>query len=804
MDTVLQDLKYALRTLARAPAFTAAATLALALGIGGSSAMFSVLDSVVLRPLAVPHAEQLVRLYEVSAGGHQGPWSTPDYLDLAKENGSFQSVAAVRTARASITVDAGPVQLPAARVTASFFATLGVHPSLGRGLTPEDDNPGAARVVVLTDGLWKREFGGDRRVLGQSLALNGRTYTVVGVMPKGFRFPLVSDAQALLPMEWTKFELETRNLHSFTAFARLKPGFSLQKAQADLDVLGPRIASRSVDHTGATMRAAPLLDDLVGPVRPVLEALLGAVILVLLIACANVASMLLARGTARQRELAIRAALGSGRGRIIRQLLTESLLLAVVGGGLGVVIAAWGVDGLVALAPQSIPRLDEVRLGVPVLTFALAVSLASGVLAGLVPALQASRPDLVDALKNGAAAVTGRSRARSTLVVAEIALALILVIGAGLMIRTLLRLLDVQTGMSADPARVFVAELNLPGARYPKGEDSLAFQQRLLERVSALPGAQSVAIRTGVPMDPYFQAAFSFVVIGAPPPPPGQSADAEVVWASPGSLQTLGIPLLAGRDLRAADGPKAPQVLLVNEAFVRKFLGGADPIGRRLSSFRVDDDKDVWTIVGVFADVHTQALDRTPQPQIVVPEAQWPQSFMRILVRTSGNPLALAPLVRSEVLALDQDLPLANPRTLEQVIAESLGERRFQTTLLTVFGAIALLLASLGIYGVVAYTVAQRSKEIGIRMALGAQRSSVLKMVMGAALRLALLGVGIGLAGAFAVTAALRSTLYQVSATDPLTFAAVSALLLGIAALASWAPARRATRVDPMVSLRAE
>jgi len=803
MDTVLQDLKYALRTLSRAPAFTAAATLALALGVGGSSAMFSVLDSVVLRPLAAPQPGQLLRLYEVSAGGHQGPWSAPDYLDLAKENGSFQSVAAVRTSRASITLDAGPVQLPAARVTASFFATLGVHPALGRGLTPEDDSLGAAHVVVLTDGLWQREFGGDRRVLGQSLTLNGHAYTVVGVMPKGFRFPMLSDAQALLPMEWTKFDLESRGLHNFSAFGRMKPGLSVREAQADLDVLGPRIASRLVDHTGATLRAVPLLDDLVGPVRPVLEALLGAVILVLLIACANVASMLLARGTARQRELAIRAALGSGRARIVRQLLTESILLAVAGGGLGVVLAAWGVDGLVALAPRSIPRLDEVRLDGAVLAFALAASLASGLLAGLVPAIQASRPEVVEALKNGAAAVTAKSRARSALVVAEIALALVLVIGAGLMIRTLGRLLDVKTGMSVDPAQVFVAELNLPAARYPKAEDILAFQQRLLERVSALPGAQSAAVRTGVPMDPYFQAAFSFQVVGNPPAPPGQNTDAEVVWASPGSLQTLGIQLLSGRELQSADGPNAPHVVLVNEAFVRKFLNGADAVGRQFNRFRVDEYKDVWTIVGVFADVHTQALDRTPQPQIIVPEAQWPQPFMRLLVRTSGNPMALAPLVRSEVLALDKDLPLAHPRTLEQVIAESLGERRFQTTLLTAFGLIALLLASVGIYGVVAYTVAQRSREIGIRMALGAQKSSVLRMVMGSALRLALLGVGIGLAGAFAVTAALRNTLYQVSATDPLTFTAVSVLLLGIAALASWAPARRATRVDPMVSLRA-
>jgi putative ABC transport system permease protein len=804
METALQDLKYAVRTLVRAPGFTVAAAFALALGIGGSSAMFSVLESVVLRPLQAPHPERLARLYEVSQSEHQGPWSPLDYLDLEKENGSFEAVAAVHTSRVAMTLPAGPVQLPAARVTGSFFAALGVHPALGRGLSPDEDKEGSAQAVVLTDGLWKREFNGDRRVLGQSVVLSGRSYTIVGVMPASFRFPLLRDAQLILPAGWTKDDLQTRGMHSWSVFGRLKPGASVASAQADLEVLGPRIASRLSDHTGQTLRTVPLHDDLVGPVKPVLEALLGAVILVLLIACANVASMLLARGAARQRELAIRAALGSGRMRIVRQLLTESVLLAFVGGGLGVLLAAWGVDALVALAPASIPRLDEVRLDGAVLAFALAVSLAAGVTAGLIPALQASSPDLVESLKSGAAAVTGRNRARSVLVVAEIALALVLVIGAGLMIRTLVRLLDVRTGMGADPARVFVAEINLPEDRYRDAASTLAFQQRLVDRVAMLPGVQSAAVTTGVPMDPNFQASLSFQIVGEPAARAGQEPDAEVLWQSPGALQTLGIPLVEGRPLQATDGPKATQVLLVNQAFVRKFLGGNGGVGRQLKRFLKDDEKDVWTVVGVFADVHTQRLDRLPAPQIVLPEAQSPQPYMRLLVRTGGSPLTLAPLVRTEVLALDKDLPLAKPQTLDRVIAESLGERRFQMTLLTVFGAIALLLASVGIYGVVAYSVAQRSKEIGIRMALGAQRSSVLRMVVGSGLRLALFGVGIGLIGAVAVTQALRRTLYQVSATDPLTFAAVAALLIAIALLASWAPARRAAHVDPMDALRAE
>jgi len=803
METLLQDLKYALRTLGRSPAFTAAAVLAIALGVGGSSAMFSVLESVVLRPIAAPEPERLVRLYESSKSGERSPWSVPDYLDLAKENGSFEAVAAIRNWASSLTTGAGPRQVSAARVTASFFAALGVHPALGHGLASEDDREGGARGVVLMDALWRREFGGDRRILGQSVVLDGQSYTVVGVMPPRFSFPLLRDAELILPMELTKPLLESRGMHGLTAFGRVRRGLGLQHAQADLDVIGPRIAARLPEHAGQTIRVAPLLDDLVGPVRPVLQALLGAVIMVLLIACANVASMLLARGAARQRELAIRSALGSGRMRIVRQLLTESVLLGMTGGGLGVLLAAWGVDGLVALAPRTIPRLDEVRLDGTVLVFALAVSIASGVLAGLVPAIQSSRPDVVEALKNGSASITSRGRTRGALVVAEVALALVLVVGAGLMIRTLAHLLDVRTGMGSDPAHVLVAEINLPRAKYTKDESYAAFDTRLLERASALPGVQSAGFGSAVPLDRGYQSVLAFEIEGEPKPLPGDEPEAEIVWASPGYVETLGIPLLQGRSLTSTDTAASGHAILVNQAFVRKHLRGGEAVGRRIVNLRDNDDKG-WTIVGVIGDVHTQALDRVPQPLIVVPRSQWPQPFLRVLLKTAGNPLALAPLLRAEVQAIDKDQPVAQPRTLEKVISESLGERRFQMMLLTAFGAIALLLASVGIYGMVAYSVAQRSREIGIRMALGAPGTSVLKMVVASGLRLALFGVGIGIAGAFAVTQALRKALYQVSATDPLTFGAVALLLLAIAVLASWAPARRATRVDPIVSLRAE
>jgi putative ABC transport system permease protein len=801
METLLADLRYALRTLARAPGFTAAAVAALALGIGGSSAIFSVLDGVVLRPIAAPRPDDLVRLYEVPRTGEHVTYSTGDYLDVAREAKAFESVAAVWPAKMSITLASGPTRVPTSYVTASFFSTLKVFPALGRALSPEEDLKGAARSVVITDQLWKREFGGDRRVLGQPLTLDGRTYTVVGVMPRNFRFPMLKGAEALVPFEFEPDDLKNRGGHYMSAFARLKPGVSLKAAQAELDVLAPRIAQAMPDlHGGWTQLAAPLLADLVDNVRPALQALLFAVVLVLLIACANVASMLLARGAARQRELAIRAALGSGRGRLVRQLLTEALVLGLAGGALGLLLAAWGVDALVSLAPKSIPRLDEVRLDGAVVGFGLCAALAAGALAGLVPALQASRGDVVEALKNGGAGATARGRARAALVVVEVALALVLAVGAGLMIRTVRGLLDVPVGIS-DPAHVLVADLDLPDEKYPKPEQIIDFHAQILRRVSALPGVRNAALASSVPLGGT-EANLAFDIEGEPQRPPGQLDAANVVWATHDYLRTMGIPLLRGRDFQSTDVAGAPGVVLVNEAFERKFFPGGSALdhvvlklGRRLPKAR---------IAGIIRDVRSQGLDKRPEPQIIVPLAVFPWPYDRIVVRTAGEPLAILPLVRSEVLAMDKDQPLGNPRSLDQVMSASLGERRFQMTLLAIFGGVALTLAALGIYGVVGYSVAQRSREIGIRMALGAPAGRVERMVVGTGLRLAATGIVLGSAGALVLTRFLQTALYQVSATDPATFIGVTALLAGVAALACWAPARRASRVDPMLPLRAE
>ncbi|HET7788297.1 MAG TPA: ABC transporter permease [Myxococcales bacterium] len=803
MEDLLSDLRLAVRGMLRAPAFTAAAVAALSLGIGGSSAIFSVLDGVVLQPLKAPHAAELVRVYETFPSGEPDSFSPADFLDLAAENGSLQAVAGIRPASLTMTTSAGPVQITAARITSGFFPALGINPARGRGFSPELDKSGGPHEVVLTDVLWRREFSADPRILGQAVTLDGQLCTVVGVMPPGFRFPMLKGAEALVPMAWSQEDLANRGMHMFNGFARLKPGVSVQQARAELATVGKRIASRLPEHVGRSMTARPLLDDLVGPVKPLLQALLGAVMFVLLIACANVASMLLARGAARQREMAIRAALGGNRRRLVRQLLTESLLLSLLGGALGVALATWGVDALVALAPRDIPRIDEVRLNGAVLAFALAVSIGAGLLAGLWPSLQSSRPDLAEALKEGSGGATSRGRARSVLVVVEVALALVLVVGAGLMIRTLQRLLDVPVGL-ADPARVLVADVDLPPQKYPRDDQVNAFQTEVLRRVQALPGVFSAALASNIPLDGRYFAILGFQIADQPRPPPGQGPEAETVWATPGYLKTLGIPLLSGRELASTDTAKSPRVVLVNEAFVRKYLPGGDAIGKRLDHFQ-GKDEDAWEIVGVIGQVHTSGLDKAPEPQIVVPNAQSGVPFMRLAVRaSSGRPMDLAGLVRTEIAAVDRDQPFAHPRTLEWVVSQSVGQRRFQMLVLTIFGVVAVTLAALGIYGVIAYSVEQRAREFAIRMALGAQASAVMRMVVGGGLRLALIGVLLGLAGSLALTKAIGASLWQVSATDPLTFTLVAALVLAVAAFASWVPARRVTHVDPMGPLRAE
>jgi len=797
----MDRLRLALRSLLRAPGFTAAGVLVLAIGIGGSTAVFSVLRGVVLRPLGFRVPEQLVRVYERPAGiDARWSFSGPDFVDLAAESSAFESTAGIRPDRQTLTGSGPPVEVRIARVSVSFFATLRASPAIGRAPAPEEDAEGGARVAVLTDGFWRRQFGGDPAALGRTLTLDGRAYTVVGVMPPDFRFALLRQAEILIPLALEGREKEFRGTNWVTVVARLKPGLGVREAQADLDVLAPRIHDRIEEHAGWRLEAQPLLEDLVGPVKPALTALLGAVLLALLIACADLASLVLARGLARQRELAIRAALGGQRRELVRQLMTEAMLLALIGGGIGLISAPWCLSALLSLAPADTPRLDEVNLDGAVLVFSLGATMAAGLLAGLVPALQVTQPHLMEVLTNGSGGTAKRSRARSALVVVETALAFVLAAGAGLMIRTLSGLLEEPTGL-ASPERVVVADMDLPRSRYP-WDRIPTFARDLLQRISTAPGTQSAVLLTNVPLDPRARAEFGFSVEGVPDLP-GQSPKAEMVFTTPGYLETMGIPLLRGRDFRWSDVKTAPHVVLVNEAFVRRFFPGGEPLGRRISNLVGPDDP--WEIAGVIGDVHTQGLDRAPMPQIVVPLPQFPVATLRLAARAArGDPMKLLPGLRSELAALDKDVPLSSPRTLPQIISDSVGARRFQMTLLSIFALVALALAALGIYGVTAYSVTQRTREIGIRMALGADPGKVVRMVVAQGLRLSIVGVAIGVLGALVATRALASLVYRVSTSDPMTLVATAALLVAAAALASSVPALRATRLDPSASLRAE
>jgi len=796
------NVRLALRSLSRAPGFTGAGALVLAIAIGGSTAVFSVLRGVLLRPLGFRSPEQLIRVYERPAGiDARWSFSGPDFLDIAAENSAFESTAGIRPDQQTLTGRGPPTQVRIARVSASFFSTLRASPTIGRAPLAEEDVGGSSRVAVLTDGFWRREMGGDPAALGRTLTLDGRTYTIVGVMAPDFHFPLLRQAEILVPLALEGWLKEFRGTYWLTVIARLKGGLGVREAQADLDVLSPRIHSRSEEHVGWRLEAQPLLQDLVGPVKPALTALLGAVLLALLLACADLASLFLARGIARQRELAIRAALGGGRSELVRQLMTEAMLLAVIGGGLGLLIAPWCLSGLLALAPADIPRLDEVRLDGAVLLFSLAASTAAGLLAGLIPALQVTQPHLMEVLTNASGGSARRPRARSALVVAETALAFVLAVGAGLMIRTVSGLLGVPTGL-ASPERVLVADVDLPQSRYPS--DRIAtFARELLQRLSVAPGVQNAALVTNVPLDPRDRREFGFGIQGEAYPP-GQPPTAEIVFASPGYLETVGIPLVRGRDLRWTDVKSAPHIVLVNEAFVRRLFPTGDPLGRRITDL-LGPGNDPWEIAGVIGDVHTQGLDQAPAPLMVVPLQQFPVPTLRLAARAAGrNPMQLLATLRSELLTVDKDVPLSSPRALPQIVIASLGSRRFQMTLLSIFAAVALTLAALGIYGVTAYSVTQRAREIGIRMALGAAPARVLQMVLGGGVRLSLLGVAIGLAASLPATRMLGTLVYRVSTTDPVTLVATGALLVGAAALASWVPARRATRLDPAISLRAE
>jgi putative ABC transport system permease protein len=796
---MLGDLRYAVRTLRKTPAFTFAALLALMLGIGANTAIFSVVYSVLLRPLPYHQPERLVWVWETEPDLPLAPSTGPDFLDWRQQNRVFQDLAAHTQASLTLTGIDTPQQLRGAAISARFFQTLGVSPLIGRHFRDEEDQPDRNNVAILGYGLWDRVFGADKAVLGRSIILDGRSTTIVGVMPRDFvPFPRADI--------WVPIAIRpgvNRGQHYLWAVGRLKPGVTVRQAQAEMETIARRLTETYPEtNTGIGVKVIPLHEQFVGRARPTLIALAGAVAFVLLVACANVANLLLARSTVRRKELAVRAALGAGRWRLVRQLLTESLVLAVIGGGLGLLLALGGV-GLLRLIPGTdIPRLSEVTVDVQVLLFTLGVSLLTGVAFGLVPALQLSGSGLNAALGEGqrtGAHAAGRRRVRSGLVVAEVALALSLSVASGLMVKSFLRVTAVDVGFRQE--NVLTAAISLPGTRYPEAQDRERFFQNLTERLRALPGVEVAGATSKLPI---LGGNNGSVIVEGQPLPKGNLEGPLVEFSAvnPGYFRAMGIAVRGGRVFTDNDTADSPTVAVINETMARKFWPGQEAVGRRFSR---DKNPPRWIeVVGVVADVRQHGIERVPLPESYHPFTQNPRSMRYMVLRCAMDPSSLIPAVRRTVAGLDKDLPAYDVRTMEEVFATRTAPRRFQMLLFAVFAAVALLLASAGIYGVMAYGVSQRRHEIGVRLALGARTRDVLRMVMGEGLVLGLGGVVIGLVGSLALARVMSSLLFGVEARDPGTFLLVAPLSIVVALAASYLPARRAARVDPVVVLRAE
>ncbi len=810
MNTLLQDVRFSLRMLLKKPGFTFVVVLALALGIGANTAIFSVVNTILLRPLPFKNSDQLIWLRETnpSADIKEESLSPPNYLDWKTQSQSFEDMGAFASTRLTLTSGSGePERINAAYVADGFFSVLGAEAKIGRTFTPEEDKPGNARVIILSNGLFERRFGSDPNLIGNTITINGNPYTVVGVMPKEFMNPKPDDrrppdAWAPLAVDYNK---ENRRGDYLNVIARLKPGTTVEQARAEMTTITERLEQQYPDtNSGWRAIVMPLHERFVGDIRPALMVLLGAVCFLLLIACANVANLLLARSTARQKEIAIRTALGAHRGRIIRQLLTESVMLSLTGGALGLLFAFWGVGVLTSLSPGSIPRVSEIGVDSRVLVFTLGVALLTGIIFGLLPALQASNPNLNETLKEGGrSSVEGTrgGRLRSVLAATEVALALVLLIGAGLMARSFLRLQDVNPGFDAQ--RVLTVGLFLPSTKYKEGPLVVAFYKELLSKVESLPGAISAGAIDTLPLD-VGGNVLGFVIEGRPPQQPGDDTpDAEHRVVSEDYFRTMGIPLLRGRLFEGQDGPNAPQAIVINETMAKRYFPGEDPLGKRINLG--DPQENPWlTIVGIVRDTRHEALSAEPYSQMYAVHTQAPRRSLALVVRTSGDPMSLVSAIRSRIADMDRDLPLSNMRTMDQILSESILRPRFNMLLITIFAVVAMVLASVGIYGVISYSVSQRTHEIGVRIALGAQPRDIFKMVVGQGLKLAVTGVGAGLVAAFALTRVMVSLLYGVEATDPVTFAAIAAALTSIVIMASYIPARRATKVDPMISLRYE
>jgi predicted permease len=817
MDTLWRDLRYGLRILTKKPGFTIIAIITLALGIGANSTIFSVVNGLLLRPLPYRDSERLAIIWTHSPGSNvDQDWPSPgQYAAVEAHNSAFEEIAIAQGANLILTGRGTPERLGVVRTSPVLFSLLGVQPALGRAFMPEDSTPDKPPTAILSHGVWQQRFGGDPGVLDQVVTLNGRSHTVVGVMPPDFSLSYevmptvgaIAQADILLPLVMDGEFLNRQGDENYNLLARLKPGMTVAQAQAGLDAAVQSLEERFPDSYPASRRFSmtvrPLLEQVVGDVRPALLVLLGAVGCVLLIACANVANLLLARGASREKEMAIRTALGAGRTRVVRQLLTESVLLAILGGTLGLLMAIWGIDALRSLNPGNIPLMQNISIDGRVLAFTFAVAMITGILFGLAPAVRSSQVNLNESLKEGGRSFVGsrHHRLRNLLVVAEMALSLMLLIGAGLLIRSFVRVQQVEPGFV--PQNVLSMRLSVIGPEYAEEARRMAFYQQLWERVGRLPGVESAGGANILPLSG--SISWGSITIEGYEAASGQSAiQADQRVASVGYFETMKIPLISGRFFGEQDTRDSTKVVIVDENLASTYWPDADPIGKRLKRGGAASDSPWLTVVGVVANVKQYALDADSRVTLYAPHTQAPSSTMFVTVRTSGDPRAVAAAVTGEARSIDPNVPVYDVKTMDERLSQSLARRRFAMLALGLFAAVAMLLAAVGIYGLMSYAVAERTREIGIRVALGAQTGDVLKLVVGQGMLLAAVGVAVGLVGAAGVTRVMSSLLFGVGATDPVTFAAPSLLLAGVALLACYLPARRAMRVDPMVALRYE
>ncbi len=799
MDTLLRDIRYGTRGLVKRPGFTLIAVAALALGIGANTAIFSLVNAVLVQPLPFDQPDRLVWMWgNVRQGTNRASVAPLDFVDFRQQNTTFEHFAASFSIPIALNLTGGgePERLSTDSVTGNYFQALGVKPALGRTFVLENEKSGNDQVTILSYALWQRRFGGDPNIINKTIVLDGTSCAVIGVMPKDFTY---SSAELWVPMNFDRSPgMKQRKAHFLRPIGRLKPGVTIAQAQADTDAIAQRLEQAYPDtNTGWSLRLVSLRDHLVGNTRPTLFILLGAVGFVLLIACANVANLLLVRAASRHREIALRTALGASKLRVIRQLLTESVLLALIGGVLGALLATWGIDLLVALSADNLPATAQVTIDATVLVFTLIVSLLTGLLFGLAPALRTLKLNLTDSLKDGGRG-TGeaahRNVTRSALIVIESAVAVVLLVGAGLLVRSLIRLQNTSPGF--DAANVLTMRINLPEPKYESDEQTTQFFQQLESRVGSLPGVESVGLISELPLSGQ-PNDIPYSVEGR-----GAATDFEYDHdfrrVNTKYFQSMRIPLLRGRTFTQQEVTRNARLVIISDLLAREVFPNEDPIGRRLN---LAFGGEPWEIIGVVGDVRHRALESEPLGSMYLPShSQW----MNIVIRTNGDPIGLAGAVRREVKAIDPDQPIAAVRTMEEWVARSASGPRYRTTLLALFATVALVLACTGIYGVMSYSVTQRTHEIGVRMALGARRFDVVKLVMRQGMALVLSGVVLGLLGSIALTRVMSSVLFEVTPKDPLTFAVVAALICLVALLACYIPARRATKVDPLVALRYE